>query len=140
MGKIFKNLIPYWKSVLVIFILLVVQAYCDLELPQLTSNIIDTGIINGGVEHIMPQQVTKETYDMLSYMMDEDEKQIWEKSYTSRDGIYYLADYSEDELEQLDSEMLIPITLAYQLQNMQNSDTTGMSEMKDIPAPGGEDG
>ena len=138
MGKIFKNLIPYWKSVLVIFILLVVQAYCDLELPQLTSNIIDTGIINGGVEHIMPQQVTKETYDMLSYMMDEDEKQIWEKSYTSRDGIYYLSDYSEDELEQLDSEMLIPITLAYQLQNMQNSDTTGMSEMKDIPAPPSE--
>ena len=138
MGKIFKNLIPYWKSVLVIFILLVVQAYCDLELPQLTSNIIDTGIINGGVEHIMPQQVTKETYDMLSYMMDEDEKQIWEESYTFRDGIYYLADYSEDELEQLDSEMLIPITLAYQLQNMQNSDTTGMSEMTDIPAPSSE--
>ncbi|MDD6656513.1 MAG: ABC transporter ATP-binding protein [Lachnospiraceae bacterium] len=134
MGKIFKNLIPYWKSVLVIFILLVVQAYCDLELPQLTSKIIDTGIINGGVEHIMPQQVTKETYDMLSYMMDEDEKQIWEESYTFRDGIYYLTDYSEGELEQLDSDMLIPITLAYQLQNMQNSDTTGMSEMKDIPA------
>lgn len=134
MGKIFKNLIPYWKSVLVIFILLVVQAYCDLELPQLTSNIIDTGIINGGVEHIMPQQVTKETYDMLSYMMDEDEKQIWEESYSFRDGIYYLSDYSEDELEQLDSEMLIPITLAYQLQNMQNSDAAGMSEMTDIPA------
>ncbi len=134
MGKIFKNLIPYWKSVLVIFILLVVQAYCDLELPQLTSNIIDTGIINGGVEHIMPQQVTKETYDMLSYMMDEDEKQIWEESYFFRDGIYYLSDYSEDELEQLDSEMLIPITLAYQLQNMQNSDAAGMSEMTDIPA------
>mgnify|MGYP000346300901 CR=1 FL=1 len=30
MGKIFKNLIPYWKSVIVIFILLVFQAYCDL--------------------------------------------------------------------------------------------------------------
>lgn len=134
MGKIFKNLIPYWKSVLVIFILLVVQAYCDLELPQLTSNIIDTGIINGGVEHIMPQQVTKETYDMLSYMMDENEKQIWEESYSFRDGIYYLSDYSEDELEQLDSEMLISITLAYQLQNMQNSDAAGMSEMTDIPA------
>lgn len=134
MGKIFKNLIPYWKSVLVIFILLVVQAYCDLELPQLTSNIIDTGIINGGVEHIMPQQVTKETYDMLSYMMDENEKQIWEESYSFRDGIYYLSDYSEDELEQLDSDMLIPITLAYQLQNMQNSDAAGMSEMTDIPA------
>ena len=57
-------------------------------------------------------------YEMLSYMMDEDEKQIWKESYSLRDGICYLTDYSEDELEQLDSEMLIPITLAYQLQNM----------------------
>lgn len=29
MGKLFKNLKPYWKSVLVIFVLLVVQAFCD---------------------------------------------------------------------------------------------------------------
>ena len=46
MGKLFKNLKPYWKSVLVIFVLLVVQAFCDLSLPQYTSDIIDTGIQN----------------------------------------------------------------------------------------------
>ena len=40
MKRIFKNLIPYWKTVVVIVLLLVVQAYCDLSLPQYTSNII----------------------------------------------------------------------------------------------------
>ena len=50
MGKLFKNLKPYWKSVLVIVVLLVVQALCDLSLPQYTSDIIDTGIQNSGVE------------------------------------------------------------------------------------------
>lgn len=40
MGKLFKNLKPYWKSVLVIFVLLVVQAFCDLSLPQYTSDIM----------------------------------------------------------------------------------------------------
>ena len=119
MGKIFKNLIPYWKSVIVIFILLVIQAYCDLELPQLTSNIIDTGIINGGVEHIMPKEITKETYDMMSYLMDDNEKEIWQDSYSLEGSNYVLRDYSEDELTKLDTDMLIPVTLAYQMQKMQ---------------------
>ena len=51
MGKLFKNLKPYWKSVLVIVVLLVVQAFCDLSLPQYTSDIIDTGIQNSGKNH-----------------------------------------------------------------------------------------
>ena len=40
MGKLFKNLKPYWKSVLVIVVLLVVQAFCDLSLPQYTSDTV----------------------------------------------------------------------------------------------------
>ena len=43
MSKIFKNMIPYWKSILVILVLLFVQAWCDLSLPSYTSDIIDVG-------------------------------------------------------------------------------------------------
>ncbi|MBS1338395.1 MAG: hypothetical protein HP047_03875, partial [Lachnospira sp.] len=46
MGRIFKNLVPYWKSVIMILVLLVLQAFCDLSLPQYTSDIIDVGIQN----------------------------------------------------------------------------------------------
>ena len=46
MGKLFKNLKPYWKSVLMIVVLLVVQALCDLSLPQYTSDIIDLSLIH----------------------------------------------------------------------------------------------
>ena len=46
MKNIFKNMVPYWKTVVLIFALLVVQAFCDLSLPQYTSDIIDTGIQN----------------------------------------------------------------------------------------------
>lgn len=62
MGKLFKNLKPYWKSVLMIVVLLVVQAFCDLSLPQYTSDIIDTGIQNSGVEHILPEKITAEEF------------------------------------------------------------------------------
>ena len=59
MKRIFKNLIPYWKTVVVIVLLLVVQAYCDLSLPQYTSNIIDVGIQNSGIAHIVPEKITE---------------------------------------------------------------------------------
>ena len=49
MKHIFENLKKYWYFVILILALLVVQAYCDLSLPDYTSNIIDVGIVNGGV-------------------------------------------------------------------------------------------
>ena len=55
MGKIFKNMLPYWKWILVIVAFLVMQAFCDLSLPQYTSDIIDVGIMSSGVEHILPE-------------------------------------------------------------------------------------
>ena len=42
--QIFRNLKPYWKSVIIIALLLVLQAYCDLSLPDYTSKLIDTGM------------------------------------------------------------------------------------------------
>ena len=54
MSKIFKIIAPYWRSVIIILALLFVQAWCDLSLPSYTSDIIDVGIQNRGVEHVIP--------------------------------------------------------------------------------------
>ena len=54
MSKIFKNLIPYWRWIILIFVFLIAQAYCDLALPAYTSDIIDVGIQDHGIEHILP--------------------------------------------------------------------------------------
>ena len=64
MKNIFKNMVPYWKTVVLIFALLVVQAFCDLSLPQYTSDIIDTGIQNQGIEHILPEKIKKDEYGL----------------------------------------------------------------------------
>ena len=55
MSKIFKNLIPYWRWIILIFVFLIAQAYCDLALPAYTSDIIDVGIQDHGIEHILPE-------------------------------------------------------------------------------------
>mgnify|MGYP000763514158 CR=1 FL=1 len=66
MGKIFKNMLPYWKWILVIVAFLVMQAFCDLSLPQYTSDIIDVGIMSSGVEHILPEEMTPVSYTHLT--------------------------------------------------------------------------
>ncbi len=57
--QIFRNLKPYWKSVIIIALLLVLQAYCDLSLPDYTSKLIDTGIQNYGIENCSPKQIRR---------------------------------------------------------------------------------
>ena len=81
MSKIFKNLLPFWKSVIIILALLLVQAWCDLSLPQYTSDIIDVGIQNSGVEHVLPEAVTKEEFETAKTFMTEDEITEWENAY-----------------------------------------------------------
>ena len=70
MIQIFKNLVPYWKTILVIFALLIVQAFCDLSLPQYTSDIIDVGIQNSGVEHVLPENITNEEFETVKSLAE----------------------------------------------------------------------
>ena len=51
--KLFKNNVK--KSVLAIVLLLIVQAYSDLALPQYTSDIVDVGIQQGGITYAAPE-------------------------------------------------------------------------------------
>lgn len=130
MGKLFKNLVPYWKSVIIIFCLLMVQAYCDLALPQYTSNIIDVGIINSGTEYILPEKVTAQTYEAMKMLMTEEEAAVWENSF-EKQGEYYVAkELSEEELEALDHTLLIPAALAYQMSNYQGEAPEGTEQMQ----------
>ena len=59
MKRIFRNMIPYWKTIILIVLMLMVQVWCDLAMPQYTLNIIDSG-----VEHVIPEQITTEEFEM----------------------------------------------------------------------------
>ena len=118
MGKLFKNLKPYWKSVLMIVVLLVVQAFCDLSLPQYTSDIIDTGIQNSGVEHILPEKITAEEFQNAQLFMTADEQKTWQDAYSGDGDLLDRNDCSKKDLEQFDSDLIVPILLNYQMSMM----------------------
>ena len=49
--KLFKYLKKYWYAILAALVLLVIQAHSDLTLPSITSEIVDVGIQQGGLEN-----------------------------------------------------------------------------------------
>lgn len=121
--QIIKNLKPYWKSVLIIVLLLIVQAYCDLALPDYTSKLIDTGIQNYGIEHCSPLQIPEKAYTVIKGFMDEDEAAVWEKYYEqSDDGIYYMTDDGKDHIDDIDQVCMEPLMMYYYPYTMVNSD------------------
>ena len=119
MSKIAKNMLPYWKSVIIILTLLVVQAMCDLALPSYTSDIIDVGIQNSGVEHVVPEKITEEELQTAQFIMTDDEADVWKSLYKEKDGYYELKDLSEDKLNQADEELTVPLIMNYQMSAME---------------------
>lgn len=121
--QIIKNLKPYWKSVLIIVLLLIVQAYCDLALPDYTSKLIDTGIQNYGIEHCSPLQIPEKAYTVMKGFMDEDDAAVWEKYYEqSDDGIYYMTDDGKDHIDEIDQACMEPMMMYYYPYTMVDSD------------------
>lgn len=121
--QIFRNLKPYWKSVIIIALLLVLQAYCDLSLPDYTSKLIDTGIQNYGIENCSPKQIQEKAYNVIDGFMDDDEKAVWEKYYKDgSDGYYYLTEDGEEHIEEVDSACMKGLMMYYYPYQMVNSD------------------
>ena len=135
MSKIFKNMVPYWKSVLIIVALLFIQAWCDLSLPSYTSDIIDVGIQNSGVEHVVPEAITEEEFKTAEFIMTDDEIETWEGLYELRDGVYYLKDATGQELDDADDALVLPLIMNYQMSALEEDSfkqmvagQTGMDE------------
>lgn len=117
MGKIFKNLKPYWKTTILIIAFLVVQAWCDLALPQYTSDIIDVGIQKSGIEYAMPEKITAEEFETAQTFMSDDEKNIWNDSY-KKDGNTYRINISNKKLEKNSEKLQMALIMNYSMSSM----------------------
>lgn len=119
MKSIFKNMLPYWNAIVIIIALLFVQAWCDLSLPSYTSDIIDVGIQNKGVEHVVPEALTEDEFETAQFIMTDDEIQTWKNAYTLEDGVYKLAEDSNTKLDEIDEQMVLPLIMNYQMSAME---------------------
>ena len=74
MGKLFKFLKPRVGAVLAIVAVLIIQAYCDLSLPGYTSDIVNVGIQQGGIDSAIPEQIAKDDMEKLLLFVSKDDQ------------------------------------------------------------------
>lgn len=108
------RIIRYLKNckiaVVLILCLLVVQAFTDLALPNYTSDIVDVGIQQSGVEHASTDEMTAKTHDEIAMMLPADDEQTFRDAYTETDdGTYKLNDQGKKEQEELDRMVAMPL-------------------------------
>ena len=82
MGKLFKFLKPYAAAVAAIICILVVQAYCDLSLPTYTSDIVNIGIQQGGIDEALPDTISKKDLNHLLLLVPSNRQKIVKNAYT----------------------------------------------------------
>lgn len=110
--RIIKNLAQHKLVVLIIVVLLCVQAACDLALPNYTSDIVDTGIQQQGVQDVAAEQLTGRTHDLVAMMLPESDEQMFADAYAqNEDGTYSLTESGKRDRAALDDAMALPMTV-----------------------------
>lgn len=128
MLKIFKYLAESKWSVLAIIALLVVQAYCDLALPQYTADIVDVGIGQKGIESAVPERMRESTYRTLESLLTREERELMASAYEqAADGSYVFCGDKQAE-EALDESMGIPLLIVSMTESGGGMPDMGMGE------------
>ena len=132
MLKVLRNLKKSWVTVLIIVILLCVQAATDLALPDYTSKIVNVGIQYGGIEEAVPEVVSEELMENLLIFTEADErilenydfvkenpnhhqekvinKYLGKEYDVEENNLYVLKDLDEEQLNNLESLLITPLT------------------------------
>ncbi len=131
MLKVFRYLKSSIFSVLAVILLLVVQAYLDLTLPDYTSKIVNVGVQQGGIENAAIEEIGEDTLDTLMFFMGEDDQEYildhYQKSDTYKgEAIYKLEE--DSDVDKVSSIMARPMMiLSYAEQNSNSSDDSVVS-------------
>ena len=135
MGKLFKFMKPYAATILMIVVFLVLQAYCDLSLPGYTSDIVNVGIQQGGIDTAIPEQISVEDIDRLFlFVSEKDQKTVLDayerdtdtyesEAYVLKDGILK----NEKRTDKIGAILSKPMMLV----TMFSSDSEETKEMTD---------
>lgn len=143
MGKLFKYLKTYWKMAFVILLVLLVQVYCDLSLPSYTSDIVNVGIQQAGVDDKIPEAISEEEMEKVLLFVQADDRQTVLDAYEKDENTYNQTAYvlkkniqdDEEKTEELEELLSVPMMMTAGFE--QGSDTTSKIEEQlraNIPA------
>ena len=136
MLNIFRHLAKHWATILAVVVLLLVQANCDLALPSYTSDIVDVGIQQGGVENGLPGSARQTTLDALSVLMSGEDAAALDAAYGPADenGVRALLDtVTEEQQAALADALTTPDVALYMAAAAQSASRQGVETA--LPEP-----
>ena len=133
--RIARYLLEHKAALALVLALLVVQVFCDLSLPNFTSQIVDVGIQQGGITDASPDRLTQASYEDLETLLEGDEEGLLRASYElqnqaadeaaqapsdqtaetasssqeSQSAVYLLSDYGKEHRAELNAALLRPL-------------------------------
>lgn len=117
MKNLFKYAAEHWKTLIAIIIVLFIQAYCDLSLPAYTSDIVNVGIQQGGVEDQVPEAISVDEMNrLLLFVLSEDQDTVLD-AYEEDDSTYDVEAYvmkkdiSEEDISSLEEILAYPMMM-----------------------------
>lgn len=133
MIKLMKYLKRSAGYVILIVVLLFLQAYCDLSLPDYTSRIVNVGIQQKGIEDGVPEKIRVSTMDSLRLFMDEEAVADTEAAYMEDGDLYVLDPHVDKETrEKLNEDFGKPMLILAGLTEG-GEETEGMLSAMGLP-------
>ena len=119
MKNLFKYAAEHWKSLIAIIVIMFIQAYCDLSLPAYTSDIVNVGIQQGGIEDQVPEAVSADEMEKLLLFASEEEQETVLNAYDTDNSTYDKEAYvlkdsaaeDEQQMEELGDILVGPMML-----------------------------
>ncbi len=117
-GGFHAHIIGYLKqskvAVALIVVLLIVQAFADLSLPRYTSDLVDVGIQQGGIEDCSPSVMSSDTFNYACMLASDADEQLLRSSYErDSDGNYALTEQGSEQREDLNSVIALPLVVVH---------------------------
>ena len=116
-----KNIVKFLKghnlAVLLIVLLLILQAYCDLSLPSYTSDILNVGLQQNGIDSAAPETVRAETLQTLSVFMPDSDVAGVDAAYSQADAEGIRSLREDADAEQIGALLMLPESVLFQMEN-----------------------
>lgn len=130
MIKLMKYLKRSAGYIVLIIALLFLQAYCDLSLPNYTSNIINVGIQQNGIEDSVPEKIRKTSMDSLKLFMEEDDAKTVDGFYEEEGDDLVLKDkISKEDREELNDIFGKPMVIVSTLTSDSEESKAALAKM-----------
>ena len=130
--RIIRYLKGHIGALVLIIALLVVQAFADLSLPRYTSDLVDVGIQQGGIDRPSPSEFTADTFEAVCMLASPDEENVIRSSYDEvSDGSYAINEKGLDNRDELDETLAKPFAEVHFARSESAQQRDGSAEGED---------